>query len=345
MLTGLAGAAPGHAADPPAHASRLVGTASYNLYLGANLQPLFGATSQLELIQRAGQVYKDMEATDFTERAGAVADLLAERAPEVVGLQEVALWEKGPLNGDVAVTYDFLQLLLDELAARGTPYRAVAVNANFTGQLPISATEQARFTDRDVIIVREGLQVSRLRTANPQSHTFSVKLEIPSAIPGLTFTVPRGWSAVDVTVRGKTFRFANTHLEAFGPAAVRNAQAQELAAALGTSPHPVVLAGDLNSRPTDTAGAYGTMAAAGLADAWLGSGGDPDGGWTSGQTDSLLDPSRITHRIDYVLADPDGIGFVSAEVIGEEESDRSSPTGFWPSDHAGVVAVLRLAKP
>ncbi|MFC7217575.1 endonuclease/exonuclease/phosphatase family protein [Streptomyces polyrhachis] len=345
LLLSCTGAGAASAAEAPPPAPRTVGTASYNLYLGANLQPLFAATSQAELVQRAGETYRAMESTNFPERATAIADLLAARAPDVVGLQEVARWERGPLTGEPAVTQDFLAILLAELAERGTPYRAVAVNTNFTGQLPISATEQARFTDRDVIIVREGLPVSRLRTSDAQEHTFAAKLVIPSRIPGLSFTVPRGWSAVDVTVRGKTFRFANTHLEAFGPAAVRNAQAQEMAAALAASPYPVVLAGDLNSRPTDGAGAYGIVAAAGFADSWLASGGEVDGGWTSGQTDSLLDPGRITHRIDYVLAQPRGIGFVSAEVIGEEEADRSSPTGFWPSDHAGVVAVLRLARP
>jgi hypothetical protein len=45
-----------------------------------------------------------------------------------------------------------------------------------------------------------------------------------------------------------------------------------------------------------------------------------------------------------VLYEPRRIHAVAAEVIGDEESDRSSPTGFWPADHAGVVATLRLGK-
>ncbi|MQY14786.1 hypothetical protein SRB5_49620 [Streptomyces sp. RB5] len=338
MLAGLA--VPAVAAAPPAQAQRRVGVASYNLYLGADLQPLFTASNQLELVQRAAQIYGGMEATNFPERAGAVADLISARNPDLVGLQEVALWERGPQNGALTVTYDFLGLLLAELAARGTPYRAVASNTNFTGQLPISMTDQARFTDHDVIIVRDDLPVSRLRVASPQSYNFAVKLDIPTSIPGVAFTVPRGYSTVDVTVRGKTFRFANGHLEAFGPAAVRNAQAQELAAALAASPHPVVLVGDMNSRPTDTSGAYGALRASGLSDAWLETGGDPNGGWTSGQTDTLLDPNRIDHRIDYVLGR--GVDYVSVEVIGDEEADRSQPTGFWPADHAGVSAVVAL---
>ena len=33
---------------------------------------------------------------------------------------------------------------------------------------------------------------------------------------------------------------------------------------------------------------------------------------------------------------------MAAEVIGEELGDRTA-AGLWPSDHAGVVATLRLA--
>ncbi len=323
-------------AGPPEHARRHLEVATYNLYLGADLTPLFGATTPEELTRRAGEVYATMVKTDFPARAEAIARLFAEDPPDVAGLQEVALWETGPIGGQLRPSFDFLSLLLGALARHGLVYRPVAVNTNFTGSLPISATTAARFTDHDVIIARAG----RVHTRNPSPHNFAATLVIPSAIPGLTFTVPRGWSTVDVKLRGGTVRFANTHLEAFS-ADVRNAQARELAAALASSPHPVVLVGDLNSRPDDSAGAYGTFQAAGYADAWVVVHG-PEGGFTSGQSE-LLDnfPSLLDHRIDDVLYQPKGIEAVAAEVIGEEPDDRT-PAGLWPSDHAGTVARLRL---
>lgn len=317
--------------------------ATYNVYLGATLDPLFTATTPQELVRLAGEVYAAVEATDFTERAGAIAGQIAEHGPEVAGLQEVALWEKGPLGGELQVTYDFLDLLLDELAERGHPYRAVATNWNFDGTLPISATEQARFRDRDVIIVRADLPRALLQVTNPQSGTYDAVLEIPTAIPGLTFRSPRGWSTVDVRLLGASFRFANTHLEASGPAAVRNAQAAELAGRLDASPLRTVLVGDLNSRPDDAAGAYGILTGAGFADAWLATGGDPATGFTAGQSAALLDENRLRSRIDYVLTGA-GVRAVSTEIVGDEEADRSVPTGFWPSDHAGVVAKLRFGR-
>lgn len=317
--------------------------ATYNVYLGATLDPLFTATNPQELVRLAGEVYAGVEATNFPERAGYIADQIAGHDPDVVGLQEVALWEKGPQGGQLQVTYDFLDLLLDELAERGHPYRAVATNWNFDGTLPISATEQARFRDRDVIIVRADLPRPLLQVTNPQSGTYGAVLEIPTAIPGLTFESPRGWSTVDVRLLGAKFRFANTHLEASGPAAIRNAQATELAGLLDASPLRTVLVGDLNSRPADTAGAYGIVTGAGFSDAWLATGGDPATGFTAGQTATLLDENRLRSRIDYVMTG-DGVRAVTTEVIGDEEADRTEPTGFWPSDHAGVVAKVRFTR-
>jgi endonuclease/exonuclease/phosphatase family metal-dependent hydrolase len=331
------------AAADTTQAQRRLTVATYNLYLGADLTPLFTASSQQELVRRAGQVYANVVKTDFPSRAAAIAELLAADPPDIAGLQEVALWETGPLNGPLTPSYDFLELVLAALARHGLDYRPVAVNTNFSGSMPISATTAARFTDHDVIIARADLATGLLRISHPESHNFAAKLVIPTAIPGLSFTVPRGWSAVDAKVRGKTVRFVDTHLEAFSTQ-VRNLQAVELAAALAGSGDPVVLVGDLNSRPDDVAGAYGIFATAGYADAWVVVHG-PDGGFTSGQSE-LLDnvPSTLDHRIDDVLYQPRGVRAVAADVIGEELDDRT-PAGLWPSDHAGVVATLRLARP
>jgi hypothetical protein len=329
---------------PPQHAQRHLAVATYNLYLGADLSPLFSAASPQELVQRAGQIYGHVVRTDVPSRAAAIARLLAANPPDVAGLQEVSLWETGPIGGPLSPSYDFLELLLGALARHGLPYRPVATNVNFASDpTPISATTAARLTDRDVIIARTDLPSARLKVGNPESHNFTATLVIPSAIPGLSFRVPRGWSTVDVKLRGQTVRFANTHLEAFSTT-VRNQQARELAAALAGSADPVVLVGDLNSQPDDTTGAYGTFAAAGYGDAWVVVHGPADG-YTAGQSE-LLDnvPSKLDHRIDYVRYQPQGVEAVAAEVIGEELEDRTA-AGLWPSDHAGVVATLHLAHP
>jgi endonuclease/exonuclease/phosphatase family metal-dependent hydrolase len=357
---------PPAAAAPPAHAGRDVTVASYNLFLGGNIGSLVDPEVDTipEFIAAAAALWQNVVTTDFPARADAIADLLAEDQPDVVGLQEVADWSTTALPGaPVPPSYDFQALLLDALAERGTPYRVIASNTNFVSPtVPIPPLGLAvQYTDHDVVIARADLPASQLKAMRPQPHTFEAG--IPVTLPVGSTRIIRGWSTVDVKVRGKTFRFANTHLEAFSTE-VRNLQAAELAESLAASPHPVVLAGDLNSQPTDDDGAYGTLTGTGtdtglgLADAWVVAEG-PAGGFTSGQTDPLTNvPSKIDHRIDYVLYDPDPsspddpvIHATEAHVIGEELADRavSTVTGstrlLWPSDHAGVVATLHVGRP
>ncbi|WP_432477021.1 endonuclease/exonuclease/phosphatase family protein [Nocardioides sp. GXQ0305] len=350
LVVGLALAAPPASAAPGKGAPpRALTVATYNVYLGADLTPLFTAQDQQQFVAAAGAVYAQMEHTDFPRRAEAIADQLAARGPDIVGLQEVAVWSKGPLGGPLETTYDFLPILLDALAARGLHYEAVATNANFgtTQPVPISQTEQASFLDRDVILARSDV-VPRVKVSHATSALFQATLTLPSAIGPIA--VPRGWSSVDVKVRGTRVRLANTHLEAFGGRVVRELQGRELIAALADSPYPVVVLGDLNTCPQDTDpctldSTYEDFRDAGYVDAWA-ERHDITGGWTSGQSASLDDPDEITHRIDYVLHRGAGVRASEVEVIGEEEDDRTGGTpDLWPSDHAGVVAELRLPRP
>lgn len=277
-------------AAPPSKPQRRFNVMTYNVYLGADFAPIFAAPPGPPLVAAAAAVYDQMVRTDFPQRAQAIAAQVAEHHPELIGLQEVALWQTGPLSdpSQLQPTYDFQEILLDAFADHGLAYQPVATNVNFGGALPISATTLASFSDRDVILARSDLPPSRLEISNPSAHTFQAML--PLSIGGNPILVPRGWSTVDVTYRGASYRFANTHLEAFHPG-VRAAQALELAAALSASPLPVVLAGDLNSLPTDATGAYGIMLGSGFVDSWVDA---MDGlpGFTSGQSAELTKIGR-----------------------------------------------------
>ncbi|MGW1889619.1 endonuclease/exonuclease/phosphatase family protein [Streptomyces sp. NPDC002004] len=321
----------------PAQAgTRQLKVATYNIYQGADLVPVALAQTPQELTARAKAAYDQMVATDFPSRARAISRLLKRDRPEVVGLQEVALWKKGPLGGSLRTTYDFLQILLRELDRDGLHYRAAAVDTTFSGTVPISATDQAGFTDRDVVLVQDGLRVT-----NPQAHLYAAKLTITTPF-GATFVIPRGWSAVDVGVADKPqrVRVATTHLEPLVPA-IRNAQGQELHTALAQSPYPVAAVGDFNSRPTDTGGPYGTFTGGGYDDAWKVLHG-PGDGYTSAQDADLRNvPSKLFERIDYVFYRPAHLSASTAHLIGDKVTDRT-PSGLWPSDHAGLVTWLRV---
>lgn len=320
-----------------------VTVATYNLYLGADLRPLFAAQPGADPVALAGQVYESMVRTNFPERAEVIAREIAEQSPAMIGLQEVALWQTAPISQPDALqpAYDFLAILLAELEARGAPYEAVAANVNFSAALPISDALLGRFTDRDVILARAEAGDQRAQTSNPTSHTFSAV--VPVVVAGQPIEVPRGWSSVDVRDRGRAYRFVNTHLEAFS-AEVRGLQARELAAWVEDSPLPVVLVGDLNTARGAMADAYGVFTGAGFIDAWVAAMGE-DPGYTAGQAPDLMNqPSQLDHTVDYVLYQADAcIAAIpgSGAILGEEPEDRT-PSGLWPSDHAGVAVTLHL---
>ncbi|MFE4952684.1 endonuclease/exonuclease/phosphatase family protein [Streptomyces sp. NPDC056653] len=345
VAVGLVAAALGLAA-PAQAGTRQLEVATYNIYLGADLAPLALAQTPKELVERAGIAYDQVVATDFPSRARAISRLLRNERPEVIGLQEVALWKKGPLGRPLHTTYDFLDILLRELRRAGLHYRAAAVDTTGTITLPISPTQQVSFTNRDAVLVQDGLPVT-----NAQSHLFAAKLVVTTPF-GVTFTFPRGWSAVDVALKSKSkgkparVRVATTHLQP-GPGApppvlaIRNAQAQELHAALAQSPYPVTALGDFNALPIEATGPYRTFTNGGYDDAWQTTHG-PGDGFTAIQDPDLRNlPSKLSARIDYVFYQPAHLSADSAHLVGDKVRDRT-PTGLWPSDHAGLVVRLRL---
>jgi endonuclease/exonuclease/phosphatase family metal-dependent hydrolase len=127
---------------------------------------------------------------------------------------------------------------------------------------------------------------------------------------------------------------------------VRNRQAAELVAVLAASAVPVVLSGDLNAAPDDECDAVQIFRDAGFLDAWAEAmPGVP--AHTAGQTDDLDNvPSTLDHQIDYVLFNrPERLRAVdgSGVILGEELDDRT-PSGLWPSDHAGLAVTLQVTK-
>ncbi len=330
-----------------------------NLYLGAELGPVLAALAtgnSTAIVGAATQTWNAVQATRPEERMGAIADEIVAVDAAVVGLQEVTTWTRfdyNPVTGAVSnptVRYDFLALLLDALADRGADYREVAgaTAHNFSSPpVPVLATPGATFptiavrlADRDVIIARDDVRVGNARTG-----TYQNIVSFPFG--GGVLPVPRGWGSADVQVQRTTFRFVNSHLEAFGipgvdAEQVRVAQAGELLAAQAAIAEqagdlPMVYVGDYNSRAPD-APAYDRLLAGVGTDAWTRSHpGEP--GYTCCLGATLTDPNNpLTSRIDLVLVSPD-VKAPRATVVGDDPADMTA-SGLWPSDHAGVVARL-----
>jgi endonuclease/exonuclease/phosphatase family metal-dependent hydrolase len=158
--------------------------------------------------------------------------------------------------------------------------------------------------------------------------------------------IPRGWTAVDVTLQGRTIRLVNTHLERNGPD-VQIAQAAELIAGPANTDLPVVLLGDLNSAagaggvPGESATpTYRNMLAAGFRDVWALTHAS-EAGFTCCQREDLSNPvPSLTERIDVVLT-KGALTAATAQRVGVTTRERT-PSGLWPSDHSGVWAAVRI---
>jgi endonuclease/exonuclease/phosphatase family metal-dependent hydrolase len=202
-----------------------------------------------------------------------------------------------------------------------------------------------RLTDRDVILARTDLPASQLRLSNIQTANFATNLTVPIGATGQLFTNLCGWGAVDVKVRGKTFRFINTHLQVESPNPLANAiqvaQAGELLTGPASTPLPVILVGDFNSRADGTGTAtYSLLLAAGFHDVWSQTHPNELGN-TFGHNAELRNTTvNFTQRIDLVLYRGDLRAF-DADVVGDELADRTS-SGLWPSDHGGLVATFGI---
>jgi len=343
-----------------------VETMTRNLYLGADLTPAIAAPSLEALTAANGQILREVTENDFPTRAKGLAKEIRSERPDLVGLQEVALWRTAPpsvlplITGPSATTvrYDFLAELLAEVnkGILGPNYKVVVVQNEFDLEAPAdengvpgdgvpaqgipNAEINGRLTMRDVILARVGAGVL---TWNAQSGNFSTLLEVP--ILGQPLPIARGWTSVDASVRGsRPFHFVNTHLEAFHPL-IRAAQAAELVAPGGpaTSKLPVVLLGDLNSDDDTVEGAdrlaYETLQAAGFVER------STDEPLSCCLNSSLLaegaggSVADFDHQVDHVMTDdPTHVTLKESNVTG-----LLPVNGFWSSDHAGINSALSIS--
>ena len=358
-----------------------------NLYVGANLFKILSGTPE-QVPFTAAEIFSDIQVTDFQQRAEAIADQVLEFEPHLIGLQEVSLIRTQcpddilpPSNNTVPnatdVYADYLQILLNALAARGLEYEVAASVENADVELPVANLGlldcpyplfDARLTDYDVTLRRSDVEVTLAVGAN-----YLANFPVPTPAGPIVFK--RGYNIVDAAIQGRSYRFVNTHLEVNGDPFANGfqfAQAYELTQILNSmagtfGDEILVVVGDLNSDPAwgptadcmvppafDTLGTcptpYAVMAANGYTDTWTVRNGAPGPGYTCCQSDLLMNvESELDQRIDHVWVRPPLSGAqgphflraVHAVVTGDEQEDRTIDW-LWPSDHAGLAVGMTL---
>src|SRR4051812_43928913 len=105
-----------------------VNVMSRNVYLGADLTPGTTATNFQELTNAAGTILNEVDGNKFDVRAKGLPKEPLANKPQLVGLQEAALWRTEPCDQfplppkATTVRWDFIQLLLSELNKGGKLY-------------------------------------------------------------------------------------------------------------------------------------------------------------------------------------------------------------------------------
>jgi endonuclease/exonuclease/phosphatase family metal-dependent hydrolase len=313
---------------------------SQNLYVGADVSGVFAATTPTAFLIAVAQTYGAVQFTNFPARAAAIASEIDAADADIVGLQEVTTWtSSGP---GAPPSYDFLAILQQKLADRGLSFSVAASSHNLAiGPIPLLLCSGAfgscllSYEDRNVILVNNhtaGLQVS-----NPRSGRYDAQRVVQSLVGPISLN--HGWASIDGELDGKKFRFATTHLEIEDFAAIQEAQAREFLAGPAHAAGAVIAVGDFNSAADgSTTSTYADLTTSWFTDAWALNPGDP--GLSCCQNATLTNATSEAHsRVDLVLTHG-AARALEAHLVGNSPFQAAPP--LWPSDHAGVVAAVRI---
>ena len=343
-----------------------------NVFLGADLRPVLGRRASRG-DRRRGRDLERGRAHGFAERAAPLAREIKRSKADLVGLQEVALWRKQtPSDGGAPpisphadrhtateVELDFLAVLRRQMKRAGAKYRVVVVQNEFDAELPVDEDGSdatgtgplaALGADFDVKAHDarrdpgpEGEQgQARQDPQGPLHDPVRAQRRRPRDPRRSRLGLGRGQhrGTRQEGRRTSRFRFVDTHLEAFGDPAIREAQAKELTKGPLKIGGQIILVGDLNSgiarhnepeQPGDDL-AFLALAGFGMHD---------NGAVQSCCYDSLFDPARSSTTRS-TTSSASRAEDVKASVTGNDPS--RGPRRPWPSDHGGVVSTLRLRK-
>lgn len=336
---------------------RSVDIYTQNLFLGGDTGPLFRPEvvgNDAALAQATLVFWAQVQASHVQERMAEIAEEIAVQDPDFVGVQEaLQFYTLDPVtfqpNGNAYI--DLLASLQAEIAARGLPYEVAVEQPTTSSALPLvnpstgQLVEYLGFTDRVAILRRTDVDVS---STSGGLYAWGIPLR-----PGVE--IKRGWAMVSFEDGGDTYHFLTTHLETQGAQPFHDMQADELLNVVTSGLDGItIVSGDMNSdaEATETdpswTATYDKFIGAGYDDVWALSPHAPgDRGFTCCNDPDLVNSAgQLDQRIDFVLVRDSGEsseglqrGHYRSEVVEDAWNDLT-PSGLWPSDHAGLLARI-----
>ncbi len=322
-------------ADAKAAPKPDVSVMSRNLYLGADIIKLVGAPDVAGEQAQVAALLRTVDGTNFPVRARALAGEIAAAKPDMIGLQEVARYYRSvdatPGQAATRPLYDWMALLQQQLKAKKQSYKVAAEQTELDITVPSADGYGLRLKLGNAVLVRTG-KGARISGVTRLSGLFKDQLQVQ--LPSGKVDLHRGYAGIDGKVAGRSFRFLDPHAEAYSAAAAKGQFQQLLRGAAKSRRLPTIIAGDFNSDPADAEpNAYRAIIDAGFADTGRRAA-------TCCQNETLSNPaSELKTWIDHIVIRPRA-RVLSTGIFGNRPSDRIG--GLWPSDHAGVIATIRL---
>jgi endonuclease/exonuclease/phosphatase family metal-dependent hydrolase len=247
---------------------------TYNIFEGSEFAPILAVINNpnagfSDFQAAVGATIAEVQNSNPVLRAQLIAAEIANAAPDVVGLQEVAVWSFNTQQIDLG------QLILANLCGQ---YTIVSAAPEFQLAIPQLGVG---FVDQELILARtDEMNSGKLAITSSQQGHYNVDVPLP-AVPllGLPASkLTRGWAYVDARLNGTTFRFLTTHLEdgtnQTSPvfALVQALQAIQLVNGPAATSLPLIMAGDFNVVANNLASptflTYVFILANGLSDVW-----------------------------------------------------------------------------
>jgi len=231
-------------ATAPALADGRIDVMTQNQYLGADLGPVITAPDPVAFNAALVEALEQIAANNYPARVEQLANLIADRQPELVGLQEMFKFEcedegvptqtpgfdcsyppiANAFNDHLEETLDALADTYDEVAIvnnldltgniiPGFP-DGLPVDLDFNGLPDITVT----VLDRDVILARGDVATTVVpfgafcNRPSVDGCNYDVVAEVPGTPIG-DIQIERGFVGVDAVIDGNVYRFVNTHLE------------------------------------------------------------------------------------------------------------------------------------
>jgi hypothetical protein len=334
--------------DPVSNSlSTEVSVLSMNLYAGGDFTVLNSVISIEQLTETTQDIWVDALANNDNRRFDAIADLIEDKSPDVILLQDVATWyEQSPgdfLSGDYTLNatdlvFDNLLDLMDNMTATyEIADRVVTSDWEFPRRVGVQANStDVRIVLENVVLVKSGVTVESVSTSKQFTNNDQFTID------NYELNLTNGFQVVELMKGAVGFTVANGKLIGSDYAAKQLNQTAEILNALPDS-RPVIAGFNVNNTPGSNS--VQNIINSNYADAWSTVRGNANG-FTCCISSDLRDASGLSQRTSYQFYSTGDVEARNIELIGDDATERiEDNTEEYLSNEYGLFGRYRVVVP